>query len=517
MKTNRRQLLQGATAAGAGLALGVAPSVYSAAFAAGEIEELRIATAQLPPQLDPQTTSWIVMLRVYSMIFDSLIARDWSQGGKLVPSLAASWTQLDELTLDVELRQDVFFHDGTKMTSTDVKYTFDRSLQGDPNLVVTGLYKLKEVIATDEYHVRFVTTEPNGPFLMQLSTRDASIVPAAYHQQIGYEGFQSAPIGTGPFKLTEFIPDTHLKFVRHDQYFGGPAAAKSVTLTGVPEVSTRIAALLNGEVDLILDVPPDQASTIENAGGDFTLNSASPLNVNVFDIVGGNAPMTNKQLRQAMSLAIDRKTIIDELLMGNGLHPSGIQSIFDPLYVERAPLAFDPERAKQLVTESGYAGEEIQMVFDTPDYYPSEQAWAEAVAAMWTDIGLNVKMVGLDVGQRVDVSVPDSPYHVITDSAGVLADIDLVDAFGRQTGYYANMHPVGAMDDVIALVSEASKRVDQAERLELYTEALALIDDFVPMIVLFTINRVAAMRKEITFSGRPDFGIDLRAGNFSVA
>jgi ABC-type transport system substrate-binding protein len=79
------------------------------------------------------------------------------------------------------------------------------------------------------------------------------------------------------------------------------------------------------------------------------------------------------------------------------------------------------------------------------------------------------------------------------------------------------MHPVGAMDDVIALVSEASKRVDQAERLELYTEALALIDDFVPMIVLFTINRVAAMRKEITFSGRPDFGIDLRAGNFSVA
>lgn len=520
MKTDRRRLLQTAAVAGAGLTVGgsalLGPASPVAAQATGTIDHLRIATAQLPPQLDPQTTSWIVMLRVYSMLFDSLIARDWSQGGKLVPALAASWTQVDDVTLDVTLRDDVFFHDGTKMTSTDVKYTFDRSLQGDANLAVTGIYKLKEVIATDEYSVRFVTERPSGSLLMQMSSRDASIVPAAYHQQIGYQAFQSAPVGTGPYKLTEYIPDQHLKFARHEQYFGGAAAAMTITLTGVPEVSTRIAALLNDEVDMILDVPPDQVPTIES-NGNFSINSASPLNVNVFDVIGGNAPMDNKLVRQAMSLAIDRQTIIDELLLGNGLLPTSLQSIYDPLYTERAPLAFDPERAKALLAEAGYAGEEIQMVFDTPDYYPSEQAWSEAIAAMWADVGLNIKMVGLDVGQRVEVSIPDSPYHVITDSSGVLADIDINDYFGSQTGYYADLHPVGALDDVIALVSEADSRVDQAERTELYKQALDILDDFVPNIVLFTINRVAAMKTEITFAGSPDFGIDLRTNNFSVA
>ena len=516
MRTNRRRLLQGMAATSAGLAIGNSSLNVSPVRAAGELDELKIATAQLPPQLDPQTTSWIVMLRVYSMLFDTLITRDWSQNGKLVPALATSWTQVDDVTLDVMIRDDVVFHDGTPLTSADVKYTFDRSLQGDPNLNVTGIYRLKEVIAIDEYTVRFVTNKPSGALLNQLSSRDASIVPAAYHQQVGYEAFQSAPIGTGPYKLTEFVPDSHLSFERNDLYFGGAAAAKTVRLTGVPEVSTRIAALLNGEVDMILDVPPDQVPTIESAG-DFAINSASPLNVNMMDVIGMNSPMDKKEVRQAMSLAIDRQTIIDELLLGNGLLPSGIQSIYDPLYSERPPLSYDPERAKSLLAEVGYAGEEIQMVFDTPDYYPSQQAWSEAIAAMWSEVGLNIKMVGLDVGQRVEVSVPDSPYHVITDSAGVLADIDISEYFGTQGGYYASLHMPGSMDEVIALVSQAGETVDDAQRAEIYKQALDLVDDLTPAIVLFTINRVSAMKKSITFAGSPDFGINLRANNFSVA
>lgn len=517
MRSNRRQLLQGAAATGAGLAIGAgSPALFAPAVSAAELDELKIATTALPPQLDPQTTGWIVMMRVYSMLFDTLIRQDWTQNGKLIPWLAESWTQVDDVTLDVVLRPDVLFHDGTPMTAADVKYTFDRSMQNDPKLSVTGIYRLTSVQMIDERSVRFVTDGPNGTFLQKLASWSASIVPAAYHQQTGYEAFQSAPVGTGPYKLVEYVPDTRLVFERHDQYFGGPAAAKKVTLTGVPEVSTRIAALINGEVDMILDVPPDQVSTIQSAG-DFSISTVSPLNVNVLDIIGMNPPLDKKEIRQALSLGIDRKTIIDELLMGNGLHPSGVQSIFDPMYTERPPLAYDPVKAKALLDQVGYAGEEIKMVFDSPDYYPLEQAWSEAIVAMWAEIGLNVKMVGLEVGQRVEVSVPDSEYHLITDSSGVLADVDVSQSLESPAAYYVAMHTAGTMDDVVELIQEAGRTVDSVRRAEIYKQALDIVDDFVPMIVLFTINRVSAMKPSISWAGSPDFGIDLRPSNFSVA
>lgn len=514
MHANRRRLLQGAV--GAGLALGAGVSPRSRVGAAAELDQLRIATAALPPQLDPQTASWIVMQRVYPLLFDRLIRRDWAAGGALVPGLATEWTQVDDLTLEVSLRDDVVFHDGSPLAAADVKYTFDRSLAGDAKLEVTDIFRLERVDALDERTVRFVTREPSGSLLLQLTANNASIVPMAYHQEVGYEEFQQRPIGSGPYRLTEFVPDSHLAFERNEAYFDGMAAAKSVRIAGIPEVSTRIAALLNDEADLILDVPPDQVATIEANGG-FRIDSTSPLNVNVLDIPAANAPMNSKQVRQAMSLAIDRQTIVEQLLMGNGLWPSGVQSIYDPLYRERPPLAFDPERARALLAEAGYAGEEIQFVFDSPDYYPLEQAWCEAIAAMWRDVGINVTMVGMDVGQRVEVSVPDSPYHVISDSSGVLADIEISQAFNSPTAYYINLHPPGTQDALMAAVQEAETIVDPEARADAYERVFDIMADEVPMIVLFTINRVSAMKEAITFAGSPDFGIDLRAGNFSVA
>ena len=455
------------------------------------------------------------MQRVYSMLFDTLVRPDWSQGGAIMPWLATGWTQVDDFTLEMTLRDDVVFHNGAKMTSTDVKYTFDRSLQGDAKLAVTGIYQLKEVIAVDDTTVRFITAVPSGKLIQQFTAWKSSIVPAAYHQEVGYEGFQTAPVGTGPYRLTEFVPDSHLAFARHEEYFLGAGAAKTARISAIPEISTRIAALLSGEVDLILDLPADQVPTIE-AGGDFKIDSASPLNVNNFDIVGRNAPMDKKGVRQAMSLAVDRKLVVEQLLLGNGLHPGGIQSIYDPLYTERQPLPYDPERAKTLLAEAGYAGEEISMVYDQPEYYPLGTAWAEAVAAMWREVGLNIKMVGLEVGQRVEAAVPDSPYHVVISSNGVIADMEISEGFGAE-GYYTLFHMPGALDEVVGLFAEGGATVDPEARRAIYKQALDLADDFVPTIVLFTINRVSAMVPTVTWAGSPDFGIDLRASNFSVA
>lgn len=514
----RRRLLQSAAVGGAAVAFGAQFSSV-ASFAQTptvELEHLNIATTSLPPSMDPQVLVWIASLRIYPMIFDTLVTPDWKQGGKLVPSLATGWTQVDDLTLDVTLRDDVVFHNGTPMTATDVKYTFDRSLQNDPTITTSGVYGFKQVEIIDDYTVRFVTEKPNGGLLLQFAQWAASIVPAAHHAEVGSEAFGAAPVGTGPYKVTEFVLDSKIEFARHDAYFGGAPAAAGVTVTGVPEVSTRIAALLNGDVDLILDLPPDQIETVQN-GGDFKLDSSQPLNVNVIDIPGQNAPMDKKEIRQALSLAIDRQTIVEELFLGNAVWPSSIQSTLDPLYIERPKLEYNPEKAKELLAQAGYAGEEISFVVDSPSYYPLEQEWGSAIVAMWSEIGVNVKQVNLDVNERVAVSVPDSEYHAISDSAGVYADTDIAQGFDRHSAYYPNMFGEAAFPEIIAKVQEAEQTVNADARAQIYQEAIDLINDEVPMIVLWTINRNSAMKSNISWAGSPDFGINLRIGNFSVA
>lgn len=152
------------------------------------------------------------------------------------------------------------------------------------------------------------------------------------------------PLGTGPYRVTEFVPDTRILFEAHTGYWGGAPAAAAVELFGIRGVSTRVAALLNGEIDMAMDLPPDQVETAED-GGANSISTVSPLNANIFAIVGANAPLDRKEIRQAPNLSIDRQAIVEQLLGGFGVWPSGIQSNLDPLYTERplrGPIRIGP-------------------------------------------------------------------------------------------------------------------------------------------------------------------------------
>lgn len=517
MKTNRRRLLQSAgvasAAIGAGRFIGTLPA---GAQEAGAIDELRIAMAALPPQLDPATTTWIVMQRVYPLIFDKLIERDWANPGQLVPALATEWEQVDDTTLTMTLREGVVFADGSPFTANDVKFTFDRTLEGNAELGATGQFPFSEIIVDDDLHVTFKTDGPRGGILTKLTGNEANIVPQAYFEEVGYEKFQQAPIGTGPFKLVENVQDQYQRFEVNENYWGGVSPAKSVRIVPIPEVSTRIAALLNNEIDLMLDVPPDQVSTV-TGGGDFGVTSVTPLNINIYQMVG-IAPTDNKSIRQAMNMGFDRGAIVDGLLGGYGVWTTGMQSPYDPLYTERPQLPYDPEQAKELLAAAGYDGAEIKLTFDSPNYYPLEQEWTQAIVSMWTDLGLNVSMAPIDVNQRVLIT-PEDGWNLFTDSQDVTTDT-LKITFGSPEAWcqaqFPN-EPAGTFDQLNATVEQFEATVDEAERKELAKQAYDFIEDFVMVIPIMTIQRIAAAQPGIAFQETPMFGIDLRPANFSIA
>ncbi len=521
MTVNRRDFLQQTAVAGTSLTLAgglttiaTHPVAAQATPTTGSIDTLRIAMSGLPPQLDPQTDTFIVMVRVYNMIFDTLIQRDWANGGELVPGLALSWTQIDETTLEFALRPDVTFQDGSPFTANDVKFTFDRTLQGDAGLAATGRYGLTEVQVVDDLTVRMITDGPRGTLLLLLTDPGAEIVSADYFQEVGYEAFQQMPIGTGPYRVTEFVPDTRLLFEAHTGYWGGAPAAANVELVGIPEVSTRVAALLNDEIDMAMDLPPDQVETAEDGGANI-ISTVSPLNANIFAIVGANAPLDNKEIRQALNVSIDRQAIVEQLLGGFGVWPSGIQSNLDPLYTERPQLPYDPDLARELLATAGYAGEEIRLAYDSPNYYPLEEEWTQVIVSGWADVGLNVTMSPIELSQREAITREDD-WHLYTTSSGSVADIALPQVLATETAEYQILHTPGQFDELNALVAEAQRTVDEAQRQEITKQALDILADFVMVLVLFTINRNTATKPTISFQETPRFGIELRPGRFSV-
>lgn len=481
---------------------------------AGRLSELRVALPSMPPQLDPQRDWWLVMQRVYGMVYNQLIRRDWSKNGELVPGLARSWERIDETTIEVVLRDDVVFHDGGPLTAEDVAFTFERTLQGDPELSATGRFPIAEIEVLGRHRLRFVTETPDGAFELRLTKHEASIVPRAYFERVGPQRFQREPVGTGPYRVVEFVPDQRIVLEANEQYFEGRPAADRVVVVAIPEVGTRVAALLNGEIDILVDLPPDQVAVVEQAGG-FRVDSFSPLNANYL-IVNGLKPPTDKaEIRQALSLAIDRQAIVEQLFGGHGLVPGSVQSIFDPLYIERPPLAYDPKRARRLLDQAGYSGEEITFLFDSPTYYPLQREWVELMAGMWRNVGLNVTLHGVEVSQRVEFQRPDTPYHLINNSTGVEVDIVLYKSYGPNS-LHQKQFPAGYFDDFNQIVEQARVTVDNRERARLYQQALDIMNEKVMVIVQFTINRLQAMPEKIALGTDPDFRLDLSPRNFQV-
>ena len=322
------------------------------------------------------------------------------------------------------------------------------------------------------------------------------------------------PLGTGPYRVTKFVPDTRIRFAAHAGYWGGAPAAANVELVGIPEVSTRVAALLNDEIDMAMDLPPDQVATAED-GGAFTISTVSPLNANIFAIVGANAPLDRQEVRQALNLSIDRQTIVEQLLGGYGVWPSGVQSNLDPLYTERPQLPYDPDRARELLATAGYAGEEIRLAYDSPNYYPLEEEWTQVIVSGWTDIGLNVTMTPIELSQREMITREDD-WHLYTTSSGSVADVALPQVLASPTAEYQILHTPGQFDELNGLVAQAQQTVDEAERREITRQALDILDDFVMVLVLFTINRNTASKPSLTFQETPRFGLELRPGRFAV-
>ena len=249
-----------------------------ASTACATAQELKVGVQNLAPFLDPGRDFSNVGSHYYMNAFDTLIGKDPTKTESVwMPWLATSWKLVSPTEMELKIRQDVTFHNGDKMTAEDVVFSLDRIVNATfPPYTVRKrdtLPNIAKVEALDAETIRVTAARPEPLFETLMNVQQTMIVPKKYIASLAgdaskledadFEAFSLKPVGTGAYKITEFVPNQRLVYERFDGYWGPKAPFQKVTVTRIPELSARITALKNGEVDIISNVPPDQLATIE--------------------------------------------------------------------------------------------------------------------------------------------------------------------------------------------------------------------------------------------------------------
>lgn len=503
---------------------GAAPE-QPAAAAPGEAagaKTIIVAMSGAPTSLDPADHRSRQSETIIRNMFDGLVTRDTRTGVHL--ELAESAELIDPTTWEFKLRQGVKFHDGTEMTADDVVFTFNRIIQENqieyPEAHTSprkGLIApLQEVAKVDDYTVRFKLSAPWPPAL-QLFVHQ-QIVPKAYLEQVGTQGFVEKLIGTGPFLFVEGQLDDQIVMERFADYYGGapdlepvgPACVDRAIFRIIPEASTRVAALLAGEVDIIQGVPNDLVETL-TANPDVVVKTAPGTQPKWMELNVNQPPFDNKVVRQALNHLIDKDLLVEAIYGGRAVPLPGALSPFnnfaDP---DLTPYAYDPEKAVTLLAEAGildtdgdgkleYNGQPWAFVMDSLDEH---RTLAEAVVAQLQEAGIDatLRLWEYNVVQPLLLAGERSAY---LDDWGDSA-FDPVGHMEAKWHGFVEGQPYGRgnfsgynNERVNELIKMGETETDEAKRHEIYDEAQAIIYDEAPAVFLILPEEIEASSARI--------------------
>lgn len=381
---------------------------FALCAASAGAQNLSIGTKLELNTLDPHFFAAFPTGSSHELIYEKLAVLD----EKLLPrpQLAVSWKTLDNLTWEVKLRKGVVFHNGTPFTADDVIFTWERVpiVPNSPNSFAQFTRGVEKIIKLDDHTIRMKTTAPSPMLPNDLA--NVFIVSASAAKGMSTQDFNSgkAAIGTGQYKLVEWNNGEQLVVERFDRYWGPRPMWAKVTERVIAKDPTRLAALLSGQVDAIDAVPSADLARIKSDGKFALFRGPAALvhyialdsarDVSPFITAKDGKPLDKNPLkdvrvRKALSLAINRPLIVTRMMDGSGIPASQLLGEQFPGSLKGLkPDPFDLAKAQALLKEAGWANGFRIVLHATNDRYPNDGAVAQAVAQMWTRLGLKAEV-----------------------------------------------------------------------------------------------------------------------------
>lgn len=467
-----------------------------------EKDTLILALESDPTNIDPRFGTDVNSARVYQLVSNSLIRKDPT--ANLIPDLAEKWENPDEKTYIFYLKQGVKFHDGTEFTAEDVKYTFDSLL--DPEMNSPKAYafeKIESIEIIDPYTVKFTLKEVFSPFLIDMVQ---PIVPQKAAKAREGGKFTESLIGTGPFKLIEWVHDEYVAFEANADYFEGVPKVGKIVLKIIPDDTVRFLELKQGGVDLVQNaIPPDMVPIAKETKGLKVLEKESIviyyLGFNLEDPV-----LQNVKVRQAMAYAIDRQTLVDHLIKGQASLATGLLSPANWAYgPDVASYDYDVERAKALLDEAGYPDPDgdgpesrLKLIYKTSTA-PLRIRIGEALQDQLKKVGIEITEIQTFEWAKFYDDVKSGNFQIYTlrwvgitepDIFHSIFHSSMIPPNGRNRGRYSNAQ-------IDELTDRGRRVIDVEERKKIYSEVQKILAEELPYIYLWYPHNIVVMNERV--------------------
>jgi len=411
--------------------------------------------------LDPAETEGIITpFMVLYGLHDALVKP--MPAGQQTPSLAESWTAgKDGLTYEFVIRRGVKFHNGDPVTPADVKFSFERYRGAGARLLKE---RVREIQIVDPGRVRFVLKEPWPDFMMFYGTSATGagwIVPKAYVEKVGEDGFKKAPIGAGPYKFVSFDPGIELTLEAFDGYWRKPPGVKRLVFRCIPDEATRLAALKRGEVDIVYSIRGELAEELRATPG-LTLKPSviqGTFWLAFPDQWDEKSPWHDERVRRAASLAMDRDSINQALTLGYSRLTGNpfVADSFDFYWQPPKPV-YDPKQAKQLLSQAGHPNG-----FDAGEYYcdASYANLGETIVNNLREVGIRARLQPLERAAFFKGYAEKKYRNLIQGGSG---------AFGNaatrleQMAVKGGMYAYGSYPDLDEMFKQQGAELDQKKR-----------------------------------------------------
>lgn len=453
-----------------------------------------------PPGLDPFHQAADARIRVSLLMYQGLFYEGAT--GEAIPLLAESYDISDDgLVYTVKLRDGVKFHTGQDMTAEDVAYSYNYIRDAENGSPGAGDFAIIESVeAIDPSTVRFTLSSPNASLPMTLGNKYGAVVPAGYFDDENARNRMNAEsVGTGPFRLVEFNPNSNLVVEKFEDYWeDGAPYLDEINFSFLPNSASMLVALKNDRIDLVKLERPQDVQQVESVEG-LEIERWPSLNQKPIDLGSEQKPLDDVRVRQAIALAVDREEI-KNAAVGDygeviGTMVAGMQDTWGVPMDQLPNMSRDVEKAKALLAEAGHPdGFDLKLTiingYDWMD--PAAVTLKEQLA----DIGINLSIERVDLGVWINNFRTRQMGFTFNDWA-TQPDPNLL--------FYRHFHkqPEGAdfrnwnNDEASALLDQGRAESDPEKRKEIYAKFQQVMAETVPTIMLFSADHVTARDQDV--------------------
>lgn len=493
-------------------------SIFSNVYAQTPSNVLIVGQIAEPKSLDPQAVTAINDFRILMNVYEGLVRyKDGSL--EIEPSLAESWTiSEDGKQYTFKLKQGVKFHDGSPLNADAIVFNFERMLDEAHPYHNTGPFPLsfffsavEDVKAIDAKTVEFTLNAPFAPFLSNLAYPTGLIVSPEAVKKHKTE-FGRNPSGTGPFKFVEWEANSKVVVAKNDKYWGEKAQVEAVVFRPITDANTRVAEMLSGNLDIMVEVPPVSLDKFNTDR--FELKEQAGPHVWFLILNAKEGPFADKRVRQAANYAINKQAIVEDVLEGTAEVAAGpTPPAFAWAYNEELePYPYNPEKAKALLKEAGIKDA-------TLTFYVTEGGsgmldpipMATAIQADLKAVGIDVKIETYEwntflgkVNPGLEGKADMAEMAWMTNDPDTLPFLALrteawPDKGGFNSGYYSN-------PEVDKLLNAARESTDQQERAKLYKQMQEIVQEDAPWVFVANWKQNAVVNSAVqNFDLEPSF------------